>query len=258
LSAILGASSNAISRKKFAVGVAAALGVALFVALGTWQVQRRAWKLDLIERVAQRVHAEPVAAPAPEQWPQLRAVDQEYRHVRVSGIYQPAAQTLVQAVTERGAGHWLLTPLRQPDGSAVWINRGFVPTGWRVEDAAAVTGAPVTVTGLLRLSEPGGGFLRHNDPAAGRWYSRDLQALSAAHALDRAAPFFIDVEAAPGASPSEPIGGLTVIAFPNNHLVYAITWYTLALMVAAAGVYVMRVDGRGPPAAAGSTRADAD
>ena len=256
MSGVLGAVLGAIPRKTLAVAVVAALGIALFVALGTWQVQRRAWKLDLIERIEQRVHAAPVAAPASEEWPQLRGVDQEYRHVRVTGVYIASAQALVQAVTERGPGHWLLMPLRQTDGSVVWINRGFVPLDGRANGDTST--APVTVDGLLRLTEPGGGFLRHNNAAAERWFSRDVQALSAARGLTRTAPFFIDADAASQPAPNAPVGGLTVIAFHNNHLVYAITWYTLALMVAAAAFLVLRVERRGPRAAAGGTRADAD
>jgi surfeit locus 1 family protein len=106
------------------------------------------------------------------------------------------------------------------------------------------------VSGLLRISEPGGGFLRKNDPAGEHWYSRDVQAIAAARGLShaRVAPFFIDAEAdaakGPGAQsrPGEetPVGGLTVITFHNSHLVYALTWYALALMVAGAGVWLVR------------------
>ena len=90
------------------------------------------------------------------------------------------------------------------------------------------------VTGLLRMGEPGSGFLRNNDPAANLWYSRDLPAIATARGLADVAPYFIDADAAssPGKDPArEPVGGLTVINFPNNHLTYAITWYALALMV---------------------------
>ena len=88
------------------------------------------------------------------------------------------------------------------------------------------------------MTEPRGAFLRHNDAAANHWYSRDVQAIAVARGLTHVAPYFIDAKAAsPGAVPPGsvvPVGGLTVIAFHNSHLVYAITWYTLALMVAGA------------------------
>ena len=105
------------------------------------------------------------------------------------------------------------------------------------------------MTGLLRMSEPGGAFLRSNDPAADRWFSRDVAAISASRGLAMVAPYFIDAEREPGGS-RLPIGGLTVIAFSNNHLLYALTWGTLALMAAAGAIFVnldlLRSDRFGP------------
>lgn len=222
----------------------ALLAFAGFVALGTWQIERRAWKLDLIERVNQRVTAPPVAAPGPDRWPRINAADDEYRHVHLTGTFLNDRETLVQASTELGSGYWVITPLRQADGTVVLINRGFVPPRLR-ERATRQADEPhgqTTVTGLLRLSEPGGGFLRDNDPAEQRWYSRDVQAIAAARGLPRVAPYFVD--AADNGQKSWPVGGLTVIAFHNNHLVYTITWYALALMVVGATGYVAREERR--------------
>ena len=221
-----------------------------FLALGTWQVERRTWKLDLIARVNQRVHAPAQAAPAPDQWPHISAAADEYQHVRMVGTFLNDRETLVQASTELGSGFWVLTPLREADGTVVLVNRGFVPPQAKSPAARRATEpeGESTVTGLLRMTEPGGGFLRHNDPAANRWYSRDVQAIAAARGLSRVAPYFVDEDAAPalssGSSTAEsarwPVGGLTVISFYNHHLLYAITWYTLAVMVAGAAWRVAR------------------
>ncbi|MDP9045312.1 MAG: SURF1 family protein [Pseudomonadota bacterium] len=214
--------------------------VLAFAALGTWQLERRTWKLGLIARVEQRVHAPAAEAPNPEAWPRLAAENAEYRRLRVRGQFLDAGDTLVQAVSDLGAGYWVLTPLRTDDGRLVLVNRGFVPPEAR--GAVAPVGGPVTVTGLLRLTEPRGGFLRTNDPVAGRWYSRDVAAIAAAHGLRDVAPYFIDAQQIDGAARpgTLPVPGLTVVAFHNNHLVYALTWYTLALMVACASWRLMR------------------
>ena len=213
-----------------------------FVALGIWQVQRRAWKLDLIERVNQRVSAPAADAPASPDWPRVNAANDEYRHVRLTGRFMVGRDVRVQAVTAIGSGFWLLSPLQLADGNVVLVNRGFVPPQWTSASSdAPLPGASVTVTGLLRLTEPGGGFLRSNDPAAGRWFSRDVAAIAQALGLSRVAPYFVDADAASGASrsdPNSPVGGLTVIAFHNSHLVYALTWFALALMVAGAAIGV--------------------
>ncbi|UVH58882.1 SURF1 family protein [Variovorax paradoxus] len=234
---------------RVALAVCGALAFAGFFALGTWQVERRAWKLDLIARVDQRVHAPAAAAPGRNEWPTVNAANDEYRHVRLAGTFLHDKETLVQASTKLGAGFWVLTPLRSSaDGTVVLVNRGFVPPEARERPArtAPEPQGETAVAGLLRLTEPKGGFLRKNDPAADRWFSRDVQAIAAARGLNDVAPYFVDAEAAPAQATASidtlawPAAGLTVIAFPNSHLVYALTWYGLALMVLVAAWFVRR------------------
>ncbi len=243
----------------------AAVSVVLLLALGTWQVHRLQWKLDLIAKVDARVHAAPSAIPAPARWPKVSAANDEYRHVTLTGAYLPEYSTRVQATTDLGSGYWLLTPMCVGDaGHIVIVNRGFIsqeaakrlaaPAATSAGKAvcASVAGrAPVTVSGLLRMPETGRAFLRHNDPASNRWYARDVAAIGAARGFDAAlvAPFFVD--AGRGQEPPDagggdprPVGGLTVISFTNNHLVYALTWYALAVMAAGAFIWVARDDKR--------------
>jgi surfeit locus 1 family protein len=218
------------------VGAGALIMVLGFLALGTWQVQRLHWKLDLIARVDARVHAPAQAAP-PSTSPVSAAAD-EYRHVRIDGRFLSDRDTYVQATTLLGAGYWLMTPLCRGDGSVVLINRGFVSaaprTRARAHGPARCEAGPATdqVIGLLRMSEPET-FLRHNDATADRWYARDVGQIAAARGLARVAPYFIDAEAGLSGD-AGPVGGLTVIAFPNNHLQYALTWYAMALLSAGA------------------------
>ncbi|PSO19388.1 SURF1 family protein [Bradyrhizobium sp. MOS003] len=206
---------------------------ALLIALGIWQIERRAWKLALIDRIEQRVHAPAQPIPSPASWPAVSAANDEYRHVSLKGRFLHDRETLVQAVTEEGPGFWVLTPLQRDDGTQVLINRGFVPSERR-EASTRRDGnpdGPVEITGLLRISEPKGGFLRNNVPQHNRWYSRDVAAIATARDLHDIAPFFVDADAG-SQSAGGPIGGLTVVAFPNNHLIYALTWFALAFMLA--------------------------
>jgi surfeit locus 1 family protein len=231
--------------------LAALLFFAVFMALGTWQLERRTWKLDLLARIQERVHAAPVPAPEPAQWPGINAAADEYRPIRASGIFLHDHETLVQAVTDLGAGYWVLTPLKGADGSVILVNRGFVPPERRNAASRAAANPPgdVTVTGLLRVTEPGGTLLRRNEPSMDHWYSRDVAAIAASRQLRQVAPYFID--AAPGAgnggaAAEGPIGGLTVLNFSNNHLSYALTWFALALLTAGGAVVALRSDQRPP------------
>lgn len=230
------------------LGLVAAAVFAGLCALGTWQVQRLAWKRALIAQVDQRAHAPATPAPAKNEWSGLTSENAEYRHVAASGTFQFDRQTLVQAATELGSGYWVMTPLQLPDGGTVLVNRGFVLPEWRKSQAnIPQPPAEARVTGLLRMGEPGSGFLRNNDPASNLWYSRDLPAIAAARGLTDVAPYFIDADAASsaGRDPAKaPVGGLTVLSFPNNHLVYAITWYALALMVIVGVVIFVREEKR--------------
>lgn len=198
------------------------------IALGVWQFRRMAWKQALIAQVEARLRAPPVPAPGPADWAAISAARDAYRRITVTGTFRHDRETLVQAVTQRGSGYWVLTPL-VGHGFTVLVNRGFVPAAARdpAQRRAGNGAGPVSITGLLRLSEPGGGFLRANDPARDRWHSRDVAAIAAARRLGRAAPYFIDADATPNRG-GLPVGGLTVVRFADNHLVYALTWLALA------------------------------
>ncbi|MEO1967185.1 MAG: SURF1 family protein [Sphingomonadaceae bacterium] len=208
-----------------------------FVGLGVWQVHRLAWKEALIARVDARVHAAPVPAPGPQGWPSITAKNSEYRRVSLSGHFEHVPATLVQAVTDKGSGFWVLAPFTDIRGFTVLVNRGFVPD--RKSGEKLAPSEQQRIIGLLRITEPGGGFLQSNQPAANRWFSRDVAAIAHARHLKTFAPYFIDQSA--GESEADgPIGGLTVIRFPNNHLSYAITWFVLAAMSLIAAVWLIR------------------
>jgi len=218
--------------------VLASLG---FIALAVWQFQRLGWKQDLIARVEQRLQAEPVAPPLV-----TAAVSKtdEYRRLRLRGRFEPR-EVLVQATTELGGGFWVLAPLRLEDGSAILVNRGFVPPEQRAPEQHAAPTGPVEVLGLLRLTETEGGPLRANVPTEGRWYSRDVAGIAAQLGVaDRVAPYFVDESADPARPRRYPRPGLTVIRFANNHAVYAATWLALAAMAAAAAGYLVREERR--------------
>jgi surfeit locus 1 family protein len=220
-------------------------GTLLFTGLGVWQVQRLAWKRDLISRVDARIHAPPVAAPVRRDWATLDVREAEYRRVQARGEFLHDRETLVDALTEIGPGMWVLTPLRTADG-VVLVNRGFVPPERRDPGARAAgqVSGEVTITGLLRRPEPDGRILRPNQPGADRWFSRDVASIARARGLDQVAPFFIDADATanPGGAP---LGGLTVVRFRNAHLAYAATWFALAALCIL-GLVVLRTSSEVP------------
>lgn len=247
--------TNKSSTKRLGLVVFFAFNITLFTSLGIWQVNRLAWKADLIERVEARVHAVPQTAPLPAQWDGLSIDNSEYSAVQLNGQWIDGKEVTVYANTDLGPGYWVMAPMQvqadhsaQPAHAVIWVNQGFVPTALRQapRPSAAAQGANVQVTGLLRWPEKDNLFLRENVPAEERWYRRWPHELSQARGLTQAtAPYFIDAFASPAVAAGAeewPRGGMTQIQFRNNHLSYAITWFILALLNVAALAYVLLFD----------------
>ncbi|HJP98868.1 MAG TPA: SURF1 family protein [Rhodanobacteraceae bacterium] len=231
---------------KFILGMTLLAAVFVgFTLLGNWQVRRYHLKLRISRDIATRVHAPPVDAPGPAQWPRIAAGGDQYLHVRLRGRFI-GSQTPVHGSSSRGYGYWVMAPLRTDRGFIVLVNRGYVPpapSGMPAFAKIAPPGGEMTLTGLLRFTEARGGFLRHNDPAAKQWYSRDVAAIAAADHLraDQVAPYFVDAD--PSANGDEPpIAGLTNIRIYNHSFGYAITWYLLALGTLLAVGVLMRYE----------------
>ncbi|WP_353228005.1 SURF1 family protein [Novosphingobium sp.] len=224
-------------------GAGAALAMLMlalvFAALGVWQVQRMGWKSRLIAATQTAVHAPPISVAV---LPRGDLAALAYRPVVLRGHYTPATATLVTGTSVLGTGYWELVPLVDDGGQVVFVNRGFLPQGSRIERArAAVPTGRVETTGLLRLTEPGGTWLRANTPRDNRWYSRDIAMIARTRGVTADPRLFIDAAAeSPVPVLTPPTMGLTVLDFPNSHLGYALTWFALAVMAVAGAVMLYR------------------
>jgi len=202
----------------------------LLLALGSWQIQRLYWKRELIEQRQAAVSAAPVGVRSLED-----AKGMEFRHVTDEGVFLHDKEIFLGATSEVGRqGYQILTPLLEPGGRMVFVNRGFIPTELKdpARRAAGQLAGTVRVQGLLRLPPAGrpAWFLPDNRPDLNYWFWVDLPAMSAADKLepDRVASFYIDADASPNPG-GWPKGGVTRLALPNDHLQYAITWFSLAV-----------------------------
>ena len=218
--------------------VVALVAVATFIGLGSWQLQRKAWKEALIESLEQRLSAPAGDLPARERWASLVPANDEFRRVKFSAAFVPGAEALVYTSGSAlrsdvsGPGYWVFAPARVASGGLVVVNRGFVPEG-RQDPATRVAGATAgdaDLVGVMRWPESRGAFLPQDDPGRNLWFVRDPIAIAAAKSWGEVAPFFIELE-----SPQPPGGlpraGALKVNLRNEHLQYAITWYGLALVV---------------------------
>lgn len=233
-------------RHLLAPAIAFAVAFALLVGLGVWQLDRHAWKEDLIARVEAGLAADPADAPGPNAWPSLDLRAAEYTPVKVEGVFDNANEihvvhTLVEPKGPTGGiGYQVFTPLRTETGWWVYVNRGFIPR--EKKDPATRSAGQIDdrteVVGLVRAPGPRSWFTPADDVAGNTWFSRDPMLFAAASGLppEAVAPYIIDARFDPRLPGGLPQGGETIVSFPNNHLQYALTWFGLA--AALAGVFV--------------------
>jgi len=224
-------------RSLLAPGLATLVALAILIGLGTWQLQRKAWKEGLMAQIQARAYAAEPGAIVPEaEWGHWQPGNDEFRRVRISGTFLQNFETPVYGLAPGAPGHsamqgyYLMTPLRLQDGAIVMVNRGIVPMELK-DPASRPEGRPAgetTVTGLVRAPEERNMFTPADDPARKSWFTRDPQAIAKAHGLERVAPFYVEADATPNPG-GWPKGGQTRLELPNNHLQYAVTWYGLAL-----------------------------
>lgn len=209
------------------------LCLAILLALGTWQVQRLAWKEALVATIDSRVSAAPVPLAEVEKAAGAGG-DIEYQPVAVAGTFLHDKEQFFFATHDGQSGWYVYTPLSLADGRFVFVNRGFVPYD-RKDPASRPEGqveGEVELTGLSRVAEAEkpSFIVPDNDAAKNVFYWKDLREMAESAGLDgeTVLPFFID--AGDAANPGGlPIGGVTRIDLPNSHLQYAVTWYGLAL-----------------------------
>lgn len=228
-------------RLRAGIAVPTLFALAAFViciALGTWQIQRKAWKEALIATLERRLSAPPVELPPLELWGQLDPAEDEFRHVKFSAALVPGAEALVYTSGSAlrsdvsGPGYWVLAPARLAAGGLVVVNRGFVPEGRQdpaTRAAGEVTGSAELV-GVMRWPEPRGTFSPNDEPARNLWFVRDPVGIASAKGWGDVAPFFVELES-PRPPGGLPRAGALKVNLRNEHLQYAITWYGLALVV---------------------------
>lgn len=214
--------------------IVAAIAFSILIALGVWQLQRKAWKEALIETMSQRAVARPIGLPASATWNALMPQADEFRRVQLRAQFiENAKPAFLYAAGSslrddiKTPGYFVFAPARLPDGRIIVINRGFTAQ----PEAKAVRGN-VEIVGYLRFPESGSFFVSDHDASGATWFMRDQRAMANARGWGDVAPFYIDQEGPvpPGGVPRP---GPLKVQLRNDHLGYALTWFGLAAGLAA-------------------------
>lgn len=202
------------------------LGVTILVSLGSWQLQRLEWKEGVLSEIETRIAADPVAVPDvpdPER--------DRFLSVATRGQFTDQEIHVLVSTKDVGAAFRIITLFQTEDGRRLLLDRGIVP-----DEAKDLPRTPVTATILGNLHWPDeiDAFTPDADRASNLWYARDVDALSAELAAE---PFLIVVRETSEETPQVTPLPVSTIDIPNDHLHYAITWFSLALVWTAMTLY---------------------
>lgn len=202
-------------------------GCAILIALGIWQLQRLEWKGALLADREARINAAPVALP---DMPDPHR--DQYLPVRVTGEVDPDRFVRVLASQRQaGAGYRIISALRT-DGRTILIDRGFVP----LEDRRlAQPAGQAEFTGNLLWPDDTTASTPEPDLTKNIWFSRDVAALADALGAE---PVLLVVREGPDDAPVTP-QPVDTSSIPNDHLEYAITWFSLAAVWAGMTGYLL-------------------
>jgi len=250
-------SLNTMSRYRFALGPGWIIShlfvgatIVAMVFFGFWQLDRLDQRRDRNDRVTARIDepvVEVLALGDPEVYESSDGADPfEFRRVRATGTYVPEEEVLVRSRSLNAApGSWVLTPLLLDDGTAVAVNRGWIPNSGGLEAVPDEYRAPageVTVTGLVRPTEQRGSF-GSTDPPDGVLTDlarADVERLDQQVEADLV-PFYVQLqEQDPSVGVSDPAPVPAPELDEGPHLSYAVQWFTFSSMAAVVYVLILR------------------
>ena len=193
-------------------------GFLTLLRLGFWQLDRLDEKLATLAQIEQRIAAPNVALP---EMPDPE-VD-KYLAVEAVGTILPGELRVLASRKRIGAGYRIIAPFEVEGGRRILLDRGFVTT--ETDHAEPVTGQ-LRIEGNLHWPDETDWFTPDNDLSANIWFARDVPKMAAALGTE---PVLLVARTDTGPAPM-PVG---TEGIPNDHLQYAITWFSLALIWAA-------------------------
>lgn len=218
-----------MSRRVLLVVIAAAVGFAVLISLGSWQLQRLSWKQGILAEIDAALQGEPVAVPG-----QPSENEDKYLPVRTSGTLLGPEVHVLASLKGQGAVYRVISPLETDDGRRIMLDRGTVPA--EKKEAARDFGQ-VEVLGNLHWPDEIDGFTPEPDRSANIWFARDISAM--AEVLNTE-PVLVVVREMTGLNDIARPLPVDTAGIPNDHLQYAITWFSLAAIWAVMTAVLVR------------------
>ncbi len=213
--------------------------------LGTWQVKRLAWKTDILNEINEARETDPATRELNLHYLQNSAlIEKQFIRGHIRGQYRHSLEIMIGPRTHKGIkGYHVITPFSLIDGGTILVNRGWVPEEKKDQNerSNSLTPGIISVYGMARLPEKPNMFVPDNNPDSGNWYSINIKQIAQHTQLKDVAPYIFYAEKS-GASRRYPIPQDSTWEPPNNHLYYAIFWYSMGLVLFI--MYLLRFYGK--------------
>ena len=203
------------------------LGGALsLIFLGIWQMERLEWKTNILLEIEKKISAEPV-----ELVNGISKIEDQYRSIKVEGELKSNEVHVLTSIKNKGPGFRIITPLELKSGKVILVDRGFVSEADK--NTSRQIGEATFIGNLLWPNETDG-FTPAPDIAKNIWFARNLN-LIAKHLNTEEILLVARVSSLVDGPITQPIG----LNVPNDHLGYAITWFSLAIVWLGMTLYLV-------------------
>jgi surfeit locus 1 family protein len=221
----------------------AGVGIAVLIALGTWQLFRLGEKQAQLAEIAQRTMAAPVTL-SEALARRAKDSDIEFVAVRARGVFDHGSERHKLATFEGSPGWQIITPFRSDEGIVALVDRGVVPADLKDAAKRLENPAPMELNAVVRIHGRERGFFDPDNDADGNlWHWWDVPAMLSSIAISpdmKVAPFVL--QELPGNDPNRfPRATSPEAQLRNSHLQYAVTWFALALaLLVIAGLFIRK------------------
>lgn len=198
--------------------------------LGTWQVQRLAWKTDLIAEIdAAKTNAPLTARDLPTTHAEWK--EKNFWPVKLTGTWNNEIEYhLAPRYFKSKLGYHIVQPLVLADNRTILVNRGWIPADYKeIETRPRSIGVGrATVTGMIRYGSERNPFTPDNQKEKNVWFGRDVQEMADFYGVKNILPAMVDAVGEQDEAVL-PIPSDGAIRLRNDHATYVFTWYAIAL-----------------------------
>lgn len=220
-----------MTRRLIAPALIGLIGAAILAYLGTWQIQRLGWKQDILRQIETTIAGDPQPLPV-----MVDPTAQKYQPVALRGTVEGDGLYVLASTKFDGAGWRVVSAFQTEDGRRILLDRGFLPDDLK---SAPLYAGPAELTGNLHWPDERLSSTPANDEAKNVWFARDIGPMAERLQTE---PLLVVARAMTPADSGMKQMPVDTTGIPNDHLNYAITWFSLGVIwLLMTGVWMRRI-----------------